>query len=288
MQKKVSVCIPSYNAAPFIGETIKSVLDSEYQNLEIIINDDASTDNTPAIIESVRDSRVSFYRNERNVGPVRNWNLAITKATGEYVTLLNHDDLFGPFWLTFAVYQLEKNPHIGWVATAYRRIDAEGKTLEIKSRFRTTGEIPRNEAFLEVAKLNGLGPGLVARRKILEEVGFYDENAGPGADNDLLLRLAMNYPLCYSATYPHTSWRLHRGNLSHRLDPAEQIRECIRMLDKAFNDPCLPPELAKYKRECYENFFNNTKVNADHKLLHRDEDTYRKVIMILRQSGYQG
>ena len=258
MQKKVSVCIPSYNAAPFIGETIKSVLDSEYQNFEIIINDDASTDNTPAIIESVRDSRVSFYKNERNVGPVRNWNLAITKATGEYVTLLNHDDLFGPFWLTFAVYQLEKNPRIGWVATAFRRIDAEGKTLEIKSRFRTTGEIPKNEAFLEVAKLNGLGPGLVARRKILEEVGFYDENAGPGADNDLLLRLAMNYPL---VILPRTHTRrgdLHRGNLSHRLDPAEQIRECIRMLDKAFNDPCLPPELAKYKKECYENFFNKT------------------------------
>ena len=288
MQKKVSVCIPSYNAAPFIGETIKSVLESAYQNVEIIINDDASTDNTPAIVESIRDRRIRFYQNERNVGPVRNWNLAVTKATGEYITLLNHDDLFGPFWLTFAVHQLVKNPRIGWVATAFRIIDAEGKTIEIKSHFRTTGEIPKNEVFLWVAKLNGLGPGLVVRREILEEIGYYDENAGPGADNDLLLQLAMSYPLCYSARHPHTSWRLHRGNLTHRLDPVEQTRECTRMLEKAFNDPCLPPELAKHKKECYKNFFNKTKINADTKLRPRDEDTYRKVIMILRQSGYEG
>ncbi|HUL32094.1 MAG TPA: glycosyltransferase family 2 protein, partial [Thermodesulfobacteriota bacterium] len=103
MTKKVSVCIPSYNGARFIGATIKSVLDSVYQDFEIIISDDASTDSTFKVIESFHDGRISVYRNERNLGVVRNWNQALTKATGDYVGLLNHDDLYGPFWLTFAV-----------------------------------------------------------------------------------------------------------------------------------------------------------------------------------------
>jgi glycosyltransferase involved in cell wall biosynthesis len=283
MQKKVSVCIPSYNAARFIGETIKSVLDSEYRNFEIIVSDDASTDETAKIVESLHDSRIRFYQNRRNEGPVRNWNRAITKATGEYVSLLNHDDLYSPFWLMFAVHHLEKNPHIGWVATAFRIIDGTGKTQQIISRFRTTGEIPKAEAFIETAKLDGLGPGCVIRRKILEEVGYYDEDAGPSADNDLFLRLAAMYPLYYCARYPHTSWRLHRDNLTHRYGWLEQTQDSIRMLEKIFSDPCLPSELARYKNVIFEYCVHKGKEYDEEILRHRDEEAYRKLVVILER-----
>jgi len=283
MQKKVSVCIPSYNAARFIGKTIQSVLDSEYRNFEIIISDDASTDETAKIIESLHDSRIRFYQNKRNEGPVRNWNRAITKAVGEYVSLLNHDDLYSPFWLTFAVRHLEKNPHIGWVATAFCIIDATGKSLQRISHFRMTGEIPKEVAFLEMAKLDGLGPGFVARRKILEEVGYYDEDAGPSADNDLYLRLAARYPLYYCAGYPHTSWRLHQHNLSHRWGWLEQGRNGVRIIEKIFSDPCLPPELAQYKNVIFENFVYKGKEYDEKILRHRDEKAYRELLVILER-----
>jgi glycosyltransferase involved in cell wall biosynthesis len=282
MQEKVSVCIPSYNAARFIGATIKSVLDSEYRNIEIIISDDASTDDTVKIIESLQDRRIRLYQNGRNEGPVRNWNRAVTQATGEYVSLLNHDDQFGPFWPLFAVHHLERSPHIGWVATAFHVIDTWERPLALRSRFRTTGEIPKDVAFLETAKLNGLGPGFVVRRKILEEVGYYDENAGPGADNDLFLRLAAKYPLFYCATHPHTSWRLHEHNLTHRWGILEQARECIRMLKKIFSDPYLSPDLAKYSHVCIENFIHKSMDYAENCLRHEDEKTYRELLMLIR------
>ncbi len=261
MTKKVSVCIPSYNGAHFIGETIKSVLNSAYQNFEIIINDDASIDSTLSLIESFHDGRVRVYRNEQNLGPVRNWNQAVTKATGDYVSLLNHDDLYGPFWLTFAVHHLEKNPHVGWVATSFHNIDAAGRALFTVSRFPATGEVPRTEAFLEIATLDGLGPGFVARREILEELGYYDVDAGPQADNDLFLRLAAKHSLYYSATYPHTSWRLHANNLTHRWSQTEQSRQGMRTLDKVFSDPCLPQELRQYKTICFDNFLRKVKAS---------------------------
>jgi glycosyltransferase involved in cell wall biosynthesis len=282
MQKKVSVCIPSYNAARFIGETITSVLDSEYRNIEIIISDDASTDDTAKIIESLQDRRIRFCQNGRNEGPVRNWNRAVTQATGEYVSLLNHDDLYGPFWILFAVHQLEKNPHIGWVATAHRTIDTWGRPVALTSRFHTTGEIPKDVAFLEIATLDGLGPGFVARRKILEEVGYYDEEAGPHADNDLFLRLAAKYPLFYCASWPHTSWRLHQHNLTHRVGILEQVRDSYRMLKKVFSDPCLSPELARYRNVCIENFMHKSMNYAENYLRHENEKTYRELLMLIR------
>jgi glycosyltransferase involved in cell wall biosynthesis len=263
MTKKVSVCVPSRNGARFVGATIKSVLNSVYQDFEIIINDDASTDSTLSVVESIHDGRIRVYRNEQNLGAVRNWNRALAKATGDYVSLLNHDDLYGPFWLSFAVHHLEKNPHIGWVATAHHIIDADGRPLAVICRFPVTGEIPRTEAFLEIAKLNGLGPGFVARRELLEEMGYYDVDAGPQADNDLFLRLAAKHALYYSATYPHTAWRLHADNLTHRWSLAEQSLQGVRTLEKVFSHPCLPQELCRYKTKCLNYYLDKVKVRAE-------------------------
>jgi glycosyltransferase involved in cell wall biosynthesis len=281
-QKKMSVCIPSYNAGRFICETVRSVLESEYRNVEIIVSDDASTDNTASVVESLKNPRIRLCRNERNEGPVRNWNRAVARATGDYVSLLNHDDLYGPFWLLLAVHQLETHPHIGWAATAYRTIDAWGRPLALVSRFQTTGEIPREAAFLETATLNGLGPGFVVRRNILEEVGYYDEQAGPGADNDLFLRLAAGYPLFYCAAYPHTSRRIHEHNLTHRYGILEQTKEGFRMLKKVFSDPGLSPKLARHRDACIGNFAHKIMNYADLCLRHKDETAYRELLMLIR------
>jgi glycosyltransferase involved in cell wall biosynthesis len=285
---KVSVCIPSYNSANFIVYTIQSVLNSVYQNFEIIVNDDASTDNTRGVVESFKDSRISFFQNEFNVGTVKNWNLAIKKSTGEYAGLLNHDDLYGPLWLHVAVHQLDKQPHIGWAATAYRVIDAAGKIIETVRRFSEAGEITITDAFLNIAQLYGLGPGFIARRTILDEAGFYDETAGPSADNDLFLRLSVRYPLYYFGTYPHTAWRLHAANLTHRWGAEDQILSSLKMLIKIFADSSTPQYLQQYKESCF-NFLHQKAQNfAEGYRERNDLDTYCRIIEILRSNGYKG
>ena len=89
-KRLVSVCIPSYDGSRFIGQTIKSVLDSTYADLEIVVNDDGSTDTTREVMQAFGEERVRFLQNEINLGPARNWNLAVAKASGELVGLLNH------------------------------------------------------------------------------------------------------------------------------------------------------------------------------------------------------
>lgn len=285
-KKLVSICIPSYNASRFIGETIKSVLDSTYNNLEIIVNDDASTDNTREIVEAFDDERVRFYQNDTTMGVPGNWNKALEKASGEFVGLLNHDDMYGPFWLSFSVDVFEKHPHIGWVATAFHIIDADGKRLNNVSRFAKTGGISREEAFLCTGKLDGLGPGFIARRKILEEVRYYDENAGPSADNDLFIRLAARFPLLYSINPHHTAWRLHVDNLTHQYGMVEQLTNGLYILRKIFNDDALPRDLRKKKRRFYANFYQNVLMRLQGLLANGDIETAKRLIYILDIDDY--
>lgn len=93
--KLVSIMIPTYNQEDFIEATIKSALNQSYQNLEIIVSDDCSTDQTRKITSNFIDSRVKYYRNDHNIGRVANYRKTLfERAQGEYVVNLDGDDLF--------------------------------------------------------------------------------------------------------------------------------------------------------------------------------------------------
>lgn len=246
-----SVCIPTYNAALTIKSTIQSVLNAGEVDFEIVVSDDASMDETIQIVEAFSDDRISVYRNPTTLGVPANWNQALKRARGDYVGLLNHDDLYGPFWLTFAAYIFQKYPHIDWVSTAFRVIDAKDKTRFALARFNQTGEVKREDAFVCAAKLDGLSPVYLVRRYVLEQVGFYDETAGPGADNELFLRLAAYASLYYSNNPHHAAWRLHHANLTHQWGVCRQVEEGLRVLDKTFRPGALPSDLHKYKDFSY-------------------------------------
>ena len=93
MDNKVSVLIPAYNREKFIELTIKSVLDQSYQNIEIIVYDDGSKDNTVEKIKSIKDKRLKLYIGETNRGVGYARNFLMEKATGEYLCWLDSDDL---------------------------------------------------------------------------------------------------------------------------------------------------------------------------------------------------
>lgn len=94
----VSVCIPVYNGEKHVGETIRSVLDQTYRNIELIVQDNASTDGTWPILQDMaqQDARISIERNAANYGMAGNWNIAINRSRGDYVMLLSADDLLLP------------------------------------------------------------------------------------------------------------------------------------------------------------------------------------------------
>ncbi|HMK36542.1 MAG TPA: glycosyltransferase [Desulfomonilaceae bacterium] len=280
---RVSVCIPSYNAEKYIGQTIRSVLDSTYSDFEIIVQDDASTDKTFVIAQDFTDERVRCFRNSSNRGPVMNWNLSLRKASGEFVGLLNHDDLYSPFWLEFAVHHLDRKPHLGWVVTAGGTIDPAGNVLSFGGLFSETREYGPSESFPELAKLNGLKGGFLVRRAVLDEVGYYDEAAGPGADNELFLRLASKYPFFFNSR-PHAAvfWRLHGDNLTHTWGDVEQATESFYILDKIFSDTELPHTLRRYAKPAYEYLHRKLLKTCSRLLERRDFDALVRIVHLMR------
>lgn len=133
-QPLVSVCIPCYNASNFIAETIQSVLNQTYNNIEIIICDDQSTDNTVEVIKCFKNSHIYFYQNEKNLGCSSNYNQALSYATGKYTKLLCADDLISSDCIEkqVNVFEEESKKNISLVTANKYIIDEKGKRLFVK------------------------------------------------------------------------------------------------------------------------------------------------------------
>lgn len=131
----VSIIMPSYNTAPYIAESIQSILDQTYENWELIIVDDCSTDDTDSVVSPyLSDSRIKYLKNERNSGAAVSRNKALREAKGKWIAFLDSDDLWLPNKLQKQISFMEKNGY-SFSYTNYEEIDVDGK----KNGVRVTG-----------------------------------------------------------------------------------------------------------------------------------------------------
>lgn len=189
---KVSVVIPVYNARDVIGETIESVLAQTWTDREIVVVDDGSSDGSGDIVRSFGE-RVRYVRQE-NGGVARARNRGIAESTGEYVALLDHDDLWHPTKLDRQVTVLDRRPEVGMVITDVAHIDRYGKPMGIIG----AGYNP-SETFARLF-VRGFVPtpsAAMIRRSVLETVGGFDERFHSAGldDHELWTRIAARYEI---------------------------------------------------------------------------------------------
>lgn len=127
----VSIIMPSYNTEKYIAKSIKSVLTQTYQNWELLIVDDCSTDNTDKVVEPyLADSRIRFFRNEQNSGAAVSRNRALREAKGRWIAFLDSDDLWKPEKLHRQINFMQENAyHFSY--TNYSEIDEIGNETGI-------------------------------------------------------------------------------------------------------------------------------------------------------------
>lgn len=126
---RVCICIPTNNVAGTVRETLESILAQTYSNLVVHVSDNASTDDTLSIIESLADSRVIIHRHAENIGAEGNFNRCIELAEGEYTALFHADDIYEPEMVAKQVAFLEANPAAGAVFTEASLIDETGNKI---------------------------------------------------------------------------------------------------------------------------------------------------------------
>lgn len=200
----VSICLPVYNNADTVGETLSSLLRQSHSNFEIVVSDNASTDGTREIVESFRAPRVRYRRNETNVGAFPNWNLAVREARGEHIAVYHADDVYHADILTAESGFLSEHPEAGAVFALDDWIDEEGRRI---GESRLPPELVGRNLYdfhdvFESLLLHGNNflrcPTFMARRTVFELVGFFDEQLEPfrsARDLEFFLRLLREYPI---------------------------------------------------------------------------------------------
>ncbi|MED5509395.1 MAG: glycosyltransferase, partial [Pseudomonadota bacterium] len=209
----VSVCIPSYNYEKYIGEAIESVLHQTYPNWEIIVVDDASSDNSPALLEAYqRDypDRFQFVAAAANRGIGNTLNHCISLAKGDYIAYLGADDRMLPHRLQVQVDYLEQHPSVGAVCSDVHAIDKDGQRVPVSLPFST----PVFDIRLQLLQGNFLNaPSALVRKQVFDDIGLISPVLQYVQDFDHWLRLLEHYELV-RLDDKLTEYRVHGGNIS--------------------------------------------------------------------------
>lgn len=117
---RVTVLMPVYNVEKYVKEAIESVLNQSYKNFQLLILDDCSTDDTAGIVKSFTDTRIRYYRQEKNVGLAENLNSGVELSDTEYLARMDGDDISVPTWLEKQILFLDAHPEIGLCSVGFR------------------------------------------------------------------------------------------------------------------------------------------------------------------------
>lgn len=196
-EAKISVCIPVFNGEEFIREALDSVLSQSYNNIELIIVDNQSTDTTVSIIKSYTDPRIKFFQNDTNIGMIPNWNRALELATGDYVKILPADDVLMPECLKrqAEILTQDVNKKIALVCGRRNIIDQKGKVLFTRGFTTKNTQLSGVKAINKVIRSGGnsIGEGgaVLFRREILKKTGYIDDAIFYLLDLDLWFRILL-------------------------------------------------------------------------------------------------
>ncbi|RLC39557.1 MAG: hypothetical protein DRH33_02555 [Candidatus Nealsonbacteria bacterium] len=238
----ISVIIPSYNSGKYLNEAIESVVNQTYKNLEIIIINDGSSDDTEEIAKKwqQKDERVRYINHKINRGPAAARNTGIKNAQGEYVAFLDADDVWLPQKIEI---QIKKIKELGadLVFSNWYVWEPE-KKIKIRAFESNPVENNRKNLLSFLVKKNfGNSSTALIKRLVLEEVGLFDESLRFSEDYDLWLRFLLkgmriafiNEPLIYCRKHPKQASRnIYRMRLSRLIIFKKIARENPQFLIK--------------------------------------------------------
>jgi len=220
-QPLVSVCIPTYNAGKTVRSTLQSILNQTYHNLEILVVDNLSTDDTLSLLQQINDPRLVIYKNERNIGAEANFSKCIGLASGEYTAIFHADDLYQPNMVEKQVQAFQTNSTIGAAFTLANHINDRGELTGediLPTELKGKGIYYFPEIFISLlGNTNFLVcPSAMVRSEIYKELApFNDEWFRTSADLDMWLRILEKHPIAI-LDERLMSRRLSKGQGSYR------------------------------------------------------------------------
>ena len=230
----VSICIPTYNGESYIAEAIKSVINQDYKNIEVVISDDHSSDQTiPIATQLLKKSQIKFkVISHQPQGIGENWNNAIRHSNGEYIKLLFQDDLLSSQCISKMILGFNKGDQIGMVFCARHIISLDDqknadwlskyKTLHDKWSFNLKNGAVSGKKLLGCPKLfdspiNKIGepPATLIKRECFDKIGYFSNHLVQALDVEYWWRVMSKYDLVF-IDEPLISFRLHEAQQSSK------------------------------------------------------------------------
>ena len=231
---KVSVIIPNYNYAPYLAKRIESVLNQTYQDFEVIIIDDASSDNSIDIISGyLADKRIRTVFRKKNSGNLfKNWNLGVKQARGEYIWIAESDDYADTRFLEVLVSRLEQNPSAGLCYCQSLKVDETNNVIgsmqaytddldpdRWKKSFMNNG---RDECSRYLIYKNTIpnASAVLFRKRIYVQAGYSSESVYYGNDWRTWISLLLISDIVFDAR-PLNYYREHQHSVREKMDMTE-------------------------------------------------------------------
>jgi hypothetical protein len=231
MEPQVSVVMAAFNAARFVRAAVESLLAQTLEAIEVLVVDDASTDQTADILGSLKDPRLAVLRSARNLGPFGAANRALERARGELVARLDCDDLCAPHRLEVQREHLRAHPEVGLVGSACRLVGEDGADLGVRS-------FPATDLGIRWACLFGCPfqhSTVMLRRSLLAREG-YDGSRRVGGDYDLWARL-LRHTRGANLAEPLVGYRRVSTGISATRRPAQlasHLQTALRTVRESF------------------------------------------------------
>ncbi|SFN78992.1 Glycosyl transferase family 2 [Pseudobutyrivibrio sp. UC1225] len=253
-EKKVSIILPVYNGAEHVLDSIESIVNQTYDNWELIIVNDCSTDNTLEICQCIanNDSRIKVISNECNLKLPNTLNAGFREATGNYYTWTSDDNMYKPNAICKLVETLEKNPDAVMVYADYTNIDVDGNILG-------EGKLQEPE---KIVVGNVCGACFLYTADVAKRVGEYDANLFLAEDYDYWMRI-YRYGRVIHITDNLYLYRRHAGSLTET-KKASIKEQTYRAIEKNFMSLYTDAK----KHGLNHEFFDHIMVRAES---HKDE-----------------
>ncbi|MCA1983054.1 glycosyltransferase family 2 protein [Nocardioides nematodiphilus] len=247
---RVSVVVPCYNYGRYLPDAVGSALDQSGLDVDVLIVDDCSTDDSAAVALRLADAdpRVRLLRHETNRGHIQTYNDGLAAVTGDYVVLLSADDLLTPDSLTRAVALMEAYPRVGLVYGRPASFATEPPPSEAR---RVSWSTWRGEQWIERICARGQNvissPEAVLRRSVLNQIGGYDIAHPHAGDLLMWLRAAAVSDVGRVNGAVQAGYRLHEANmhLTRFAEPTTDLSEAGRAFEAFFR---AEPALGRLRR----------------------------------------
>jgi len=266
----VSVIIPCYNYGHFLCETLENIQLQTYQNLECIIVDDGSTDNTKEIVQSYvsKDTRFRYFR-QRNKGTSSAKNNGIRIATGEFIQFLDADDLLNKKKLEVQVLFLINNPDVDIIYGDVRYFDSDNptrrsKSFDLKDQAWMPNVSGKDEVILKPLLINNIMviSAPLIRRKVFANVGEFNDKLKGCEDWDLWIRCALAGYFFYfdNSEDQFTFIRVHSKSASN--NSIFMFNEEYKIRKALLNNNCIPATLQSINKRLIRELISSKELRA--------------------------